>query len=48
MRLAPEGATREFATDAHRLLGVPAEELGGVDDLALGVGERLAVLADDQ
>ena len=48
IRLAPDGASRELAADAHRLLGVPAEELGRVGDLALGVGERLAVLAHDQ
>ena len=33
---------------AHRLLGVPAEELGGVGHLAACVGERLAVLQRDQ
>ena len=38
----------DLAADAHRLLGVPAEELGRVGDLALGVGHRLAVLAHDQ
>ena len=30
--------------DAHRLLAVPAEELGGVRDLALRLGDRLAHL----
>ena len=48
IRLAPDGRDAELAADAHRLLGVPAEELGRVGDLALGVGERLAVLAHDQ
>jgi hypothetical protein len=32
------------AVDAHRLLGEPAEELGGVGDLGPAVGERLAHL----
>ena len=34
--------------DAHRLLGVPSEELGGVRDFTLGITHRLAVLAHDQ
>ena len=37
-----------MALSAHRLLGVPAEELRRVGDLAARVGERLAVLPDDQ
>ena len=48
MRLAPAGAVASVPVDAHRLLGVPAEELGRVDDLAARLGERLAVLAHDQ
>ena len=47
----PVGARRsdaERTVDANRLLGVPAEELGGVGDLATGIGERLAVLEGDQ
>ena len=48
IRLAPDGANAQRAVDAHRLLGVPPEELGGVGDLALGVAHRLAVLAHDQ
>ena len=35
---------REAALDPHRLLGEPAQELGGVGDLGLGLGERLAHL----
>jgi hypothetical protein len=33
---------------AHGLFGVPAEELGGVGDLAARIGQRLAVLQRDQ
>ena len=47
----PVGARRSDAerpVDANGLLGVPAEELGGVRDLAAGVGERLAVFERDQ
>ena len=39
---------REAAVDAHRLLGVPAEEVGGVGDLGLGLGDRLAHLERHQ
>ena len=35
---------REAAEIAHGFLGVPAEEFGGVGDLAARVGKRLAVL----
>ena len=38
----------EGALDAHRLLGVPAEELGRVGRLAPGVAQRLAVLGRHQ
>ena len=38
----------DLADIAHRLLGEPAEELGGVGDLAARVGERLAVLQRHQ
>src|SRR5699024_6019177 len=33
-----------FAVEAHGLLGEPAEELGAVGDLSLGLGEGLAHL----
>ena len=36
------------ALGTHRLFGVPAKELRGVGDFATRVGERLAVLPDDQ
>ena len=39
-RPAPVGADRVAALDAHRLLGEPAQELGGVGDLGLGLGQR--------
>jgi hypothetical protein len=38
----------EAALDPHRLLGEPAEELSGVGDLRLGLGERLAHLERHQ
>jgi hypothetical protein len=37
-------SSAHLAADPDRLLGEPAEELGGVDDLALGLGQQLAVL----
>ena len=48
IRLVPPGATRVVAARAHGLLGEPAQELGGVGDLAAGLGQRLAHLAHDQ
>ena len=42
------GGDGELAVEAHRLLGEPAEELGGIGDLAGGVGQRLAVLERDE
>ena len=39
---------REAALDPHGLLGEPAQELGGVGDLGLGLGERLAHLERHQ
>jgi hypothetical protein len=39
---------REAAVDADRLLAVPAEEVGGVDDLGLGLGDGLAHLERHQ
>ena len=39
---------RKPADVAHRLLGVPAEELGGVGNLTARVRKRLAVLDGDQ
>ena len=42
------GRDGEAAVDAHRLLGEPAEELGGVGDLAAGLGQRLAHLERHQ
>jgi hypothetical protein len=46
------GARRRCARDVaevpHRLLGVPAEELGRISDLATGIAERLAVFQRDQ
>ena len=38
----------ERTVDADRLLGVPAEELGGVRDLSTRISERLAVFERDQ
>ena len=48
MRLAPDGARPNSPRDAHRFLGVPAEELGGIGDFAARVAQRLAVLERDQ
>ena len=46
---APEAGARDMLADiAHRLLGVPAEELGRIGDLAARVRQRLAVLDGDQ
>ena len=42
------GRVVELADVAHRFLGVPAEEFGRVEHLALGIRERLAVLDGDQ
>ena len=42
------GRAPQIAIEAYRLLGEPTEELGGVGDFAAGVGERLAVFANDQ
>ena len=42
------GSDGEATVDPHRLLGEPAEELGGVGDLAPGLGQRLAHLQRHQ
>ena len=42
------GLRDDVAIDPLRLLGEPLDEGGGVDDLALGFGERLALLAGHQ
>ena len=39
---------RNLADVAHRFFRVPAEELGGIGDLAAGIGQCLAVLDGDQ
>src|SRR5258707_386480 len=39
---------RNLADVAHGFLGVPAEELGGIGDLAARVRQRLAVLQRDE
>ena len=39
---------RERPVEPDGFLAVPAEELGGIGDLAAGIGQRLAVLARDQ
>lgn len=49
----PDAVTRDgggygVAVDARGLLAEPLEEVGGVGDLALGVGRRLAVLPGDE
>ncbi len=48
MRAPDDGADRHLAEIAHAFFGVPAEELGGVGDLAARVRQRLAVLERDQ
>src|SRR5262249_23448006 len=42
------GGARALADGAHRLLRVPAEELGGISNFAARIRERLAVLDGDQ
>ncbi len=48
MRAPEAGALRHLADIAHRFLGVPAEELGRIENLAARVRQRLAVLDGDQ
>ena len=42
------GRARDFADIAHGLFGIPAEEFGGISDLAARIRQRLAVLQRDQ
>src|SRR5258708_14491583 len=46
--VGPRRCPRHHPVDPHRLLGEPAEELGGIDDLRSGVLQRLAVLHHHQ
>ena len=45
MRLSFDGGGNRVAVDAARLVGEPLDERRGVGDLALGFGQRLALLA---
>ena len=46
--VGPARSDREIAVQPHRLLGEPAEELGGIGHLPRRVRQRLAVLERDQ